>query len=115
MKVLLVDDDAATRFLLKRTLVRDFACEVIEAETGVEALEAIRAHAFDFVLLDVQMPVMDGIDALQAIRNSPEHARLPIVMLTAEKSEVSVRRILSLGIADYLAKPLQPGEISTRL
>ncbi len=115
MKVLIVDDYDSTRSLLRRILVRDYQCAVVEAANGVEALAAIASHRFTFVLLDVQMPIMDGIETLQAIRRSSEQPHLPIVMLTAVRDEATVRRIAALGITDYLTKPLKAEHIAGRL
>ncbi len=115
MKVLVVDDYDSTRSLLRRILVRDYLCAVVEASNGVEALAAIASHQFTFVLLDVQMPIMDGIETLQAIRQSSEQPHLPVVMLTAVREEPIVRRIAALGITDYLTKPLKAEHISGRL
>ncbi len=115
MKVLIVDDYESTRALLRRILIRDYSCAVVEAENGVDALDKIGSHDFTFVLLDVQMPIMDGIETLQAIRKSSEQPDLPVVMLSAERDEMKVRRILSLGITDYLSKPLKTEHISSRL
>lgn len=115
MKVLVVDDYESTRALLRRILIRDYACAVVEADNGVDALDKIGSHEFTFVLLDVQMPIMDGIETLQAIRKSSEQPDLPVVMLSAERDEAKVRRILSLGITDYLTKPLKAEHIAGRL
>ncbi len=115
MKVLIADDYESTRSLLRRILVRDYSCGVVEAETGLDVLAAIGSQQFTFIILDVQMPIMDGIETLQAIRRSSEQPDLPVVMLSAERDEAKVRRILSLGITDYLTKPLKAEHISGRL
>ncbi len=115
MDVLVVDDDAGTRLLLRRILERELRCRVAEAEHGQKALDLLTRHEFAFVLLDLQMPVMDGFATLEAIRKLPGRETLPVVMLTAEKGEVAVRRMMALGVSDYLAKPPRPGHISARL
>ena len=67
------------------------------------------------MILDFSMPVMNGLETLEAIRSSPPHAALPVVMLTAEKDETIVRRLVELGITDYLSKPLSPDVLAARL
>ena len=104
MKALIVDDDPAARYLLKRVLTHDFNYAVVEAEDGVEALDLLEQHHFSVMLLDVRMPVMNGIETLQQIRNSSKHASLHVVMTTVEKDEAVVRRAVALGITDYLVK-----------
>ena len=115
MKALVVDDDTAARYLLKRVLMRDFNYTVVEAEDGVKALELLEKQDFSVVLLDVRMPIMDGIETLQQIRNSPKHASLPIVMTTSQKEEAIVRRAVALGITDYLIKTSDTDSIVARL
>jgi len=115
MKALVVDDDPGARYLLRRVLMRDFNYTVVEAEDGVEALAQIDKQHFSVVLLDVRMPILDGIETLQQIRNSPKHASLPIVMTTAQKDEATVRRAVALGITDYLVKTSDAQSIAARL
>lgn len=103
------------RAMLRRVLVQDLACEVTEAANGLDALEQIGRHKFDLVILDMTMPVMDGIETLHAIRSSAAHARLPVVMLSGAKGEAEVRRVVELGITEYLTKPLSQNQMSERL
>lgn len=115
MRILLVDDSLTIRSLIKRTLVVDPATEISEASNGVEALAQIARRRFDLVVLDMNMPVMDGLETLEAIRAAPEYAALPVVMLTSEKNEALVRRLVELRITDFLSKPLSPDVLSRRL
>ncbi len=118
MRILLVDDSLTIRSMLRRTLADLLSAEtseVVEAPNGVEALAHIARRRFDLVVLDVNMPVMDGLETLEAIRASPEHAGLRVVMLTSEKNEALVRRLVELGITDFLSKPLSADALSSRL
>lgn len=116
MKILLVDDSLTIRSLLRRTLADLLPkAEVTEAPNGVEALAHIARRRFDLVVLDVNMPVMDGLETLEAIRASPEHTGLRVVMLTSEKNEALVRRLVELGITDFLSKPLSQEALAVRL
>ena len=75
MKVLLVDDEPTSRRMLNRILVKQFGCEVIEATNGAEALDQLGKHEFTFVLLDLVMPVLNGVETLEAIRESDAAGR----------------------------------------
>lgn len=115
MKVLIVDDDRVSRMLLGHIIGREFGGAITEAIHGAEALEVLKRQTFDFILLDLMMPVMDGLQTLEAIRANDALRQLPVVILSAVKEEGKVRRILQLGVTDYLAKPLQPKAIVQRL
>jgi CheY-like chemotaxis protein len=115
MNVLIVDDDRSTRYLITRTLNKRFACEVTEAGDGRQGLEALGQSRCDLAILDVQMPVMDGLETLRTLRKSPDFASLPVVMLTGERDETIIREILELGVLEYLAKPLNMARLNDRL
>ncbi|MCX6537939.1 MAG: response regulator [Acidobacteria bacterium] len=115
MKILLVDDSTTIRMMLRRALAGLQQTDIAEAQNGLEALAEIGRRRFDLAILDINMPVMDGLETLEAIRASPLHAGLPVVVLTSEKSEGIVRRLVEMGIADYLSKPLSQDRLSDRL
>lgn len=115
MKVLVVDDDRTTRFLLRRALVAECGCEVTEARDGLEALDVLAKVRFHLVILDVQMPVLDGLETLRALRDAADIKATPVVMLTAERNESVVQQIIGLGVLDYMTKPLVPARIVERL
>lgn len=115
MKVLVVDDDRTTRFLLRRALVAECGCEVTEARDGLEALDVLAKVRFHLVILDVQMPVLDGLETLRAVREAPDIKGTPVVMLTAERNEAVVQQIIGLGVLDYMTKPLVPARVVDRL
>jgi CheY-like chemotaxis protein len=105
-RILLVDDNATNRQVAKLFLA-NIQTEIIEAENGVEALEKIAAYAFDLVLLDVHMPVMDGCETIKRIRASSEPwSKLPVIALTADAMEGDRERFVAMGMTDYLAKPI---------
>lgn len=115
MKVLIVDDEPVARLVLSRILARDFGCSVSEACNGLDALTLLSRHDFDFVVMDVVMPVMDGTTALEAMRRTPSLRHLPVVVLSAVRDEAQVRLLVSLGISAYLTKPLRPADVTARL
>jgi CheY-like chemotaxis protein len=116
MKVLIVDDDRVSRMLLGHILTKEFGATCTEALHGGYAMDLLKqGQTFDFILLDLMMPVMDGLQTLEAIRAEESMRGLPVIILSAVKEEWKVRRILELGVADYLAKPLHPKSILERL
>jgi CheY-like chemotaxis protein len=115
VKVLIVDDESTSRLLLSRVISRHFGCTVVEASNGQEAIERLAQHAFDFVLLDVMMPIMDGAQTLELIRQHDTLRHLPVIVLSAVTEDAIVRRIVRLGVSDYLAKPLHPLHVVQRL
>jgi CheY-like chemotaxis protein/CheY-specific phosphatase CheX len=115
MNVLVVEDEPTTRMLLRRVLEREFDASVTEAANGNEAIEALARSKFAFVVLDLQMPVMDGVETLEAVRRFPELGALPIIVMTVERNEARVRRVVELGISDYLTKPLDVARVVDRI
>lgn len=106
MRVLVCDDDAGTRAIVKHLLVRKLGCYVVECADGVGGLHAIVHDHFDFAVIDVNMPEMNGIEVVEAVRGNRAIQDLRIVMLTADCREDVVRRLLALGVSDYILKPL---------
>lgn len=107
LRMLLVDDDAINR-LAVRTMLGQRGHEIIEAENGKLAIEKLRDSAFDMVLMDVHMPVMDGITATRQIRadNDPVVARTPIIGLTASVMNDEKQQYLSVGMNAVVQKPI---------
>ncbi|MGE0040524.1 MAG: response regulator [Vicinamibacterales bacterium] len=115
MKVLVVDDDPVTRRILKQTVVKELQAEVVEAANGMVALDAVTREQPDVVILDLQMPGLDGLEALQTIRAWRHTKDLPVIVLTSSTDERVVRRCLSLKVTAYLAKPLDPATVVDRI
>lgn len=112
--VLVVDDDQVNRSLLVRGLERE-GHRHATAENGRQALELLRAEAFDVVLLDIVMPQMDGYDALAAIEADPGLRHIPVIMISALGELDSVVRCIEMGADDYLPKPFDPVLLRARL
>ena len=105
VNVLLVDDNEDIRTLMRRVLSMA-GIEVSEAASGAEALAALRDQAPpDVVVLDVQMPVVDGWETLRSIRTDPDLRALPVVMCTVKGRPEDVDQGLQLGCTAYVAKP----------
>jgi CheY-like chemotaxis protein len=105
MRILVVDDNATNRKLCRAILVRE-GCQVDEAANGAEGLAAARRELPGLILMDVQMPVMDGLEALVHLLADPATRAIPVVALTAYAMKGDRERLLRAGFADYLAKPL---------
>jgi len=106
-RVLLVDDNELNRQVATE-LLHEAGLVVDTAENGQVAVERIRHHAYDLVLMDMQMPVMDGIEATLEVREQPDLAGLPIIAMTANALAEDRERCLAAGMNDHLAKPIEP-------
>ncbi len=112
--VLLVDDVADNREVLSRRLVRQ-GYAVATAENGRQALERLRAEAFDLVLLDIMMPEMDGYEVLQRLKADDGLSHIPVIMISALNELDSVVRCIEMGAEDYLPKPFEPTLLKARI
>ena len=108
-KILVVDDDA-WNLKLAITVLEQAGHEVLSAESGAEGIEAALAHAPELVLMDVQMPGMDGITALKRLRADPRTAALKVAALTALAMKGDRERLLAGGFDGYLEKPIRHKE-----
>ena len=104
-KILVVDDDARNLRLAIAALGQA-GHEVLSAEGGAKGIETALAHAPDLVLMDVQMPGMDGVSALRRLRADPRTARLRVIALTALAMKGDAERLLVEGFDGYLEKPI---------
>lgn len=113
-RVLIADDSALARAMLSQELGRrDY--EVIEARNGAEAFDKARTHRPEVILLDVEMPVLGGFDALARMRDDPLTAEIPVVFLTGIDDSATAARGLACGAHDYLRKPFDPIELLARV
>jgi diguanylate cyclase (GGDEF)-like protein len=112
--VLLAEDSLVIRAMVRQQLEAQ-GHRVIEAVDGAQALLLCRASNPDVVLLDVEMPILDGYGVLEAVKGDPLLAMIPIVFLTAREDTDSVVRALELGAHDYLRKPFEPAELRARI
>ncbi|MDB5445500.1 MAG: putative response regulator receiver domain protein [Phenylobacterium sp.] len=105
IRLLIVDDDDDNRTILRRRFTR-IGYEVMEAPDGAKALSLIAMIPFDLVLLDIQMPGIDGLEVLRQVRESRSPTELPIIMVTGKSASEDVVEALSLGANDYVTKPV---------
>jgi PAS domain S-box-containing protein len=112
--VLIVDDDDDIREILRRLLNRE-PYTLIEAASGIAALATCQQAPVDLILLDVMMPLMDGLTTCAKIRELPGYERTPILMLTVLKDTASINRAFEVGATDYLTKPIDPTILRPRV
>ncbi len=103
-KILTVDDSKTVRIIVKKAF-KTFDCDIIEASNGVEGLAIAAKERPDVILLDVTMPVMDGVEMLTKLKADPALKPIPVIMLTAEGGRDHVLRIAKIGVRDYIVKP----------
>ena len=109
-RILLVEDNEINQEVALQ-LLRHARFDVDLAENGSVALERLRAHNYALVLMDMQMPVMDGIAATLELRRTPGLAELPVVAMTANVQPADRQRCLDSGMSDFLAKPIEPDQL----
>ena len=111
VKILIVDDEKNIR-----EVIREYASlegyDVMEADSGVKALELLNNNKFDLMILDIMMPIMDGFTLLNSI---PKEKKIPTIILSARDDEVDKLEGFDRGIDDYLCKPFSPRELMARV
>jgi class 3 adenylate cyclase len=112
--VLVVDDNEMNRDLLSRRLQRQ-GHTVVVAGNGVQAMEKVRSHPFDVVLLDIMMPGLNGYEVLEQLKTDPNLRHIPVIMISALDDIDSVIRCIELGAEDYLFKPFNPTLLGARI
>lgn len=112
-RILIVEDNKLNRNLFV-IMLQNMGCLVTEAENGQEAIDILQTHSFDLVLMDIQMPVMDGLTALSKILDGP-NSHTPVIALTATAFKSEVNNLLSQGFADCITKPIDQKNLNLRL
>ena len=111
VKILIVDDEKNIREVIKEYSTLE-GYEVMEADSGVKALELLNSEKFDLMILDIMMPIMDGFTLLNSI---PKEKRIPTIILSARDDEIDKLEGFDRGIDDYLCKPFSPRELMARV
>ncbi|ELI5733564.1 response regulator [Vibrio fluvialis] len=114
LKLLLVEDNSTNR-LVATELLSQQGATIVEAESGAEALAALAQQEFSLVLMDVQMPGMDGYETTRRIRQIPHFADLPILAMTANAMPEDKQACLNAGMNDHIAKPFHIGEVAEKI
>lgn len=109
--ILVVDDEPALQRLMAFVLQRQ-GYSLLTASNGDEALEIVRSHHPDLVILDIMMPRRDGYEVAEIMRADPDLAETPIVMLSARAQEEDVERGITAGVNSYVTKPFEPEKLT---
>jgi class 3 adenylate cyclase/CheY-like chemotaxis protein len=112
--VLVVDDNEMNRDLLSKRLQRQ-GYAIAMAENGRQALDQVRAHSFDLILLDIMMPEINGYEVLQTLKADVDLRHIPVIMISALDDIDSVVRCIEMGAEDYLFKPFNPVLLKARI
>ena len=113
--VMVIDDDEINLLLAKTILEKKLRCKVITAESGVKGIEMLRREDVNVLLLDIDMPLMDGFETLRRIREEASLKDLPVIMLTAAADKETVVKVAKQGIEGYIKKPFMPDELIARV
>jgi CheY-like chemotaxis protein len=114
LKVLTVDDSKTIRMIVKKAF-KPFDSVVLEAENGVEGLAVASKEKPDLIVLDITMPVMNGVEMLDKLKGDPNLKEIPVIMLTAESGKENVMQIVKMGVRDYMVKPFKGEQLIERV
>jgi DNA-binding response OmpR family regulator len=114
MRVLIVDNDSSSRARSRDALVRGLGADVTECADGGTALEALARGSYSLLVTELQLPMMSGIEMLTIIRHQPRLRGLPVIVLTGKCDDALVRRVIGLGVGDYLIKPVNIDRLCAR-
>jgi two-component system cell cycle response regulator len=109
-KILTVDDSRTIRLIVTRAF-RNYDCVICEGSNGEEGLAVAAKEKPDLIILDVTMPVMDGVTMLGKVKEDPILKTIPVIMLTAESGHENVVQIARMGARDYLVKPFKEDQL----
>jgi two-component system cell cycle response regulator len=112
-RILLVDDSKATRAIVAKML-NGYDCEILEAANGALGLDVARDNHPDLIVLDMTMPVMNGVETLQALQADETLKIIPVIMLTANSNPEEMEQMKALGATDYVTKTQKPRVILDR-
>lgn len=107
MRVLLVDDSAIMRMMLRSLLKQVQLTDVVEAENGLEGIGILRSKKIDLVLLDLHMPEMDGIAFLKTVKGEPPLSAVPVIIVSSDADARQIDEAQRLGACSYVTKPFR--------
>ncbi|MHB8103286.1 MAG: response regulator [Methanosarcina sp.] len=106
MKKILIVEDNPMNMELILDLLEFYGYGVTKAEDGIKAIESLAEDKFDLILLDMQLPKMDGLEVLERIKNNPATADVPVIAVTAHAMKGSEEHFIEMGCVDYISKPI---------
>ncbi len=115
VKILLAEDYKHSQIIVTRLLKKNNFENIVVVENGEEAVNIARQEQFDLILMDMQMPIMNGFEATETLRNMPEYKDIPIIALTAFAMKGDRERCLEAGATDYISKPIDSKDFIERV
>ena len=112
-EVLVVEDSSAMRAFIRAALEEDVGASVTDAASGFEAMRELPRRAFGLVIVDINMPDINGLELIAFMRASDQHKTTPVILISTEASERDRKRGLELGANAFLSKPFGPDELTT--
>ena len=110
-RILIVEDSPTMRQLLVFALKRLKDIDIVEAQDGMDGLRKVSSDHFDLALIDINMPVMDGLKLISLIRGDESLRQMPIIVITTEGAKEDRERAIALGANEYLTKPIQANKV----
>ncbi len=110
-RILIVEDSPTMRQLLAFALKRLKDVDIVEAQDGMDGLRKVSSDHFDLALIDINMPVMDGLKLISLIRGEDNLRAMPIIVITTEGAKEDRERAIALGANEYLTKPIQANKV----
>jgi two-component system chemotaxis response regulator CheY len=109
--ILIVEDSATTRALIRAVVEEAGEFETVEAATGFEALKQLPTREFDLIITDINMPDINGLELINFVKTNPRYSHIPLVIISTEKSEEDKKRGLAIGASAYITKPFKAKEL----
>lgn len=113
--IITVDDSSTMRRIIKNTLQKLGFTNILEAANGLEALEVMAKNSIDIIITDWNMPEMDGLAYVKAVRAKAEYAETPILMITTEAAKEDILIALQSGVNNYVVKPFTPDTLQEKV
>jgi len=110
-KILVVEDSPTMRQLISFSLRAIAGLKIVEAVDGLDGLKKTQADTFDLAVVDINMPLMDGLKLINQIRQNPQNKNIPIVIVSTEGGEETKKRAEALGVDAYITKPIMAGHV----
>lgn len=112
-EVLVVEDSSAMRAFIRAALEEDVGASVTDAASGFEAMRELPRRAYGLVIVDINMPDINGLELISFMRGSEQHKSTPVILISTEASERDRKRGLELGANAFLSKPFGPDELTS--
>ena len=114
-KVLVVDDSMTMRKINSKILREIGVTDISEARNGLQAFEMAEKDTYDLILLDINMPIMDGIECLGKLKSNEKTQNIPVIIVTSEPKKEMAITTLESGASGYITKPIQKDELKSRV